>query len=175
MNTYTIHAKQQVSSQTHWWLPFQSIHHCLIRCTANPTWGDIFECCFKAQSSKLERLFSLQCGKRDVRALSFELSNMTPQAGLAVHYITQNHQDKHSIVYKRHTDVLVHAVLALSLRPRMGKPKRHKLHFCWIFSVLVQQKQVTLTWMYVKTEIRDVSSAISALVCGVHLQSSWHV
>ena len=28
--------------------------------TANPTWGDIFECCFKAQSSKLERLFSLK-------------------------------------------------------------------------------------------------------------------
>jgi len=42
--------------------------------TANPTWGDIFECCFKAQSSNLERLFSLKRGKRDVRALSFELS-----------------------------------------------------------------------------------------------------
>ena len=39
--------------------------------TANPTWGDIFERCFKAQSSKLERLFSLKRGKRDVRALSF--------------------------------------------------------------------------------------------------------
>ena len=39
--------------------------------TANPTWGDIFECCFKAQSSKLERLFSLKRGKKDVRALSF--------------------------------------------------------------------------------------------------------
>jgi len=52
--------------------------------TANPTWGDIFECCFKAQSSKLERLFSVKRGKRDVRALSFELSKMTSQAGLAV-------------------------------------------------------------------------------------------
>jgi len=41
--------------------------------TANPTWGDIFECGLKAQSSKLERLFSLKRGKRDVRALSFEL------------------------------------------------------------------------------------------------------
>jgi len=39
---------------------------------ANP-WGDIFESCFKAQSSKLERLFSLKRGKRDVRALSSEL------------------------------------------------------------------------------------------------------
>jgi len=51
------------------------IHNCnrhVYRCsTANPTWGDIFECCFKAQSSKLERLFSLKRGKRDVRALSF--------------------------------------------------------------------------------------------------------
>ena len=39
--------------------------------TADPTWGDIFECSFKAQSSKLERLISLKRGKRDVRALSF--------------------------------------------------------------------------------------------------------
>jgi len=54
-------------------------------CTANPTWGDIFECCFKAQSSKLERLFALKRGKRDVRALSFELSKMSPQVGLAVY------------------------------------------------------------------------------------------
>ena len=53
-------------------------------CTANPTWGDIFEYCFKAQSSKLERLFSLKRGKRDVRALSFELSKLSPQVGLAV-------------------------------------------------------------------------------------------
>ena len=52
--------------------------------TANPTCGDIFEFCFKAQSSKLESLFSLKRGKRDVRALSFELSKMTPQVGLAV-------------------------------------------------------------------------------------------
>jgi len=54
-------------------------------CTAYPTWSDIFECCFKAQSSKLERLFSLKCGRRDVRALSFELSKMSPQVGLAVY------------------------------------------------------------------------------------------
>jgi len=38
----------------------------------------------KAQSSKLERLFSLKHRKRDVRALSFELSKMSPQVGLAV-------------------------------------------------------------------------------------------
>jgi len=38
----------------------------------------------KAQSSKLERLFSLKCGKRDLRALSFELSKMSLQVGLAV-------------------------------------------------------------------------------------------
>ena len=41
--------------------------------TANPTSGDISESSFKAQSSKLEGLFSLKRGKRDVRALSFEL------------------------------------------------------------------------------------------------------
>ena len=52
--------------------------------TTNPTWGDIFEYCFKVQSSKLERLFSLKRVKRDVRALSFELSKMTPYVGLAV-------------------------------------------------------------------------------------------
>ena len=46
---------------------------CISIRTANPTWGDIFECCFKAQSSKLERLFSLKCGRGDIRALSFEL------------------------------------------------------------------------------------------------------
>ena len=52
--------------------------------TANPTWGDIFELCFKTQNSKLECLFSLKRGQRDVRALSFELSKMSPQVGLAV-------------------------------------------------------------------------------------------
>jgi len=52
--------------------------------TANPTWGDIFESCFKAQSSKLESLFSLKRGKREFRALSLELSKMSPQVGLAV-------------------------------------------------------------------------------------------
>jgi len=41
-------------------------------CTADPTLGDIFECCFKTQSSKLERLFCHVSVKRDVRALSFE-------------------------------------------------------------------------------------------------------
>ena len=42
----------------------------------------------KAQSSKLERLFSLKHGKRDIRAWSFELSKMSPQVGLAVlHYL----------------------------------------------------------------------------------------
>ena len=39
----------------------------------NPTWVDIFESSFKAQSSKLERLFCHVSVKRDVLALSFEL------------------------------------------------------------------------------------------------------
>jgi len=39
--------------------------------------------CRSSPLSKLERLFSLKRGKRDVRALSFELSKMTPQVGLA--------------------------------------------------------------------------------------------
>jgi len=34
--------------------------------------------------AQLQCLFSLKCGKRDVRALSFELSKMSPQVGLAV-------------------------------------------------------------------------------------------
>jgi len=73
-HTYThIHAHIHAQTNTY-------IH----RRTANPTWGDILECCFNAQSSKLERLFSLKRGKRDIRALSFELSEMTPQVGLAV-------------------------------------------------------------------------------------------
>ena len=75
-----------------------------INYTANPTWGDIFECCFKAQSSKLERLFSLKRGKRDVRALSFELSKMTPQVGLAVHvYNTYETVTRDfELLYKQH-------------------------------------------------------------------------
>ena len=56
--------------------------------TDDPTWSDIFECCFKAQSSMLEGLFSLKHGNGDVRALSFELSKMTPQVGLAVYRVT---------------------------------------------------------------------------------------
>jgi len=56
----------------------------VVRGTANPTWGDIFECCLKTQSSKLEHLFSLKCGKRDVRALSLEISKMSSQVGLTI-------------------------------------------------------------------------------------------
>jgi len=47
--------------------------------TANPTWGDIFECCFKTESSKLESLFSLKLVKRDLLALSFYFSKMSPE------------------------------------------------------------------------------------------------
>jgi len=47
----------------------------------------------KTQSSKLERLFPLKRGKRDVRALSFELSKMSSQLGLAViHLININNE-----------------------------------------------------------------------------------
>jgi len=45
----------------------------ILSCTAYATWGDIFECCFKAQSSNLERLFYHVSVKRDFQALSFEL------------------------------------------------------------------------------------------------------
>jgi len=65
----------------------QGVPFCCDFSTATPTWGDLFESCFKAQSSKLERLFSLKRGKRDFRALSFELSEISPQEGLAVHVI----------------------------------------------------------------------------------------
>ena len=41
--------------------------------TADPTLGDVFESWFKAQSSKLKRLFCHVSVQRDVRALSFEL------------------------------------------------------------------------------------------------------
>jgi len=51
--------------------------------TADPTWGDIFESCLKAQSSKLEPLFCHVLVRRYVRALSFELwksfENVTPR------------------------------------------------------------------------------------------------
>jgi len=41
--------------------------------TADPTWGDILQSCYKVQSSKLESLFCQVSVKRDVGALSFEL------------------------------------------------------------------------------------------------------
>jgi hypothetical protein len=55
-----------------------SVLQCVAVCcndtgTADPTWGDDFESCFKAQSSKLKRLFCHVSVQRDVRALSFEL------------------------------------------------------------------------------------------------------
>jgi len=42
--------------------------------TADPTWGDIVKCCFKAQSSELERLFCHVAVEEtfEFRALSFE-------------------------------------------------------------------------------------------------------
>jgi len=46
---------------------------CTCQCTANPTWGNIFECCFKTQSSKLERRFCHVSVKKNVWAFSFQL------------------------------------------------------------------------------------------------------
>jgi len=54
--------------------------------TAKRTWDDIFGCCFKAQSLKLERLFFYVSDKRDVRAFSLQLWKMSPQMGLAVQH-----------------------------------------------------------------------------------------
>jgi len=42
-------------------------------CTADPTLGDICECCFKAQSSKLEHWFCPVSVRKDLRASIFEL------------------------------------------------------------------------------------------------------
>jgi len=39
----------------------------------------------KAQTALSTEIFPLKRGKTDVPALSFELSKMTPQVGLAVH------------------------------------------------------------------------------------------
>ena len=52
-------------------------------CAAYPTCSDFFKSCFKAQSSKLERLFPLKHGKRDVWAwaLSFDTAFETVTAG----------------------------------------------------------------------------------------------
>jgi len=46
---------------------------------ANPTWGDNFECCFKAQSSKLESLFSLKPGKREIELWALSLRKCHPK------------------------------------------------------------------------------------------------
>jgi len=58
-----------------------------------PTWGDTFECCFKAQSSTLKARTFFLPRFSEKRRLSFELSalkelsTMSPQMGLAV-YVT---------------------------------------------------------------------------------------
>jgi len=49
-----------------------------------PLWVIFSNAVSKAQSSKLERFFSLKHGKKDVRSLSFELLKMSPQVGLVI-------------------------------------------------------------------------------------------
>jgi len=61
------------------------VAHVYVTLSSRRKWHPKWDCCFKTQSSKLQRVFSLKRGKRDVRALSFELSKMTPQVGLAVY------------------------------------------------------------------------------------------
>jgi len=73
----TLHTHAHPHARTHTHDSLLVFHY---SCTANPAWSDIFECCFKAQSSKLERLFSLKRCTRGVGA--FE--NVT-QVGLAVY------------------------------------------------------------------------------------------
>ena len=70
----------------------------------------------KAQSSKLERLFSLKRGKRGVRALSFGLLKMTLQVGLAAYmYICIN-------VYDTYIYVCVYAFLCLYIYIYIHRP-----------------------------------------------------
>jgi hypothetical protein len=64
MYVCTPHLTHEMSTrQIHW------SEHCTS--TAYPIWGDIFECCLKAKSSKLERLFCHVSVKRDVELLAF--------------------------------------------------------------------------------------------------------
>ena len=77
-----------------------------------PQTGDIFECCFKAQSSKLERLFSLKRGKRDIRALSFELSKMSLHVGLAVQILFLEEK----LMHVRKKTVVVVVVVSLLIQ-----------------------------------------------------------
>ena len=77
----------------HFWI------HCQSPKYSQSPYGDIFAYCFKAQSSKLESLFSLKRGKRDLRALSFELSKMSPQVGLAVYMYTYMYIQIHTHTY----------------------------------------------------------------------------
>ena len=78
----------------------------------NPTWGVIFECCFEAQSSKLESLFSLKRGKRDVRALSFELSKMSLHVELAAQILFL----KEKLMHVRKKTVVVVVVVSLLIQ-----------------------------------------------------------
>jgi len=63
----------------------------LLNNTANPTYSDIFESCFKAQSSKLKARTSLSPRFREKRRSTFELlalkqlSKTLPQVGQDVH------------------------------------------------------------------------------------------
>ena len=113
--TLHTHAHPHARTHTHdsLWLFHDS-------CTANPAWSDIFECCFKAQSSKLERLFSLKRCTRGVGA--FE--NVT-QVGLAVYrgpwLMARVHSDswlvctklilRHSSIKITHTPCALHSWL----------------------------------------------------------------
>ena len=95
-DTYMIYMTH--GTRMHSWCYYTWLLHIIT--TPHPTWGHIFECSFKAQSSKLEGLLSLKRGQRDVRALSFELSKMWPQVGLAVPVTRFDESDESCHTYK---------------------------------------------------------------------------
>ena len=113
LHTYTTHVthftrRTLTSHKTSWHLrvthrictrvthdTFTSYTSCHLCVTADPTWGDIFESSFRAQSSKLEHVFSLKRGKRDVWSLSFKLWNSLRKMSLRVGSDEMTHSQIH--------------------------------------------------------------------------------
>ena len=78
--------------------------------TADPTWFQIFECCFKAQSPKLEHLFCYVSVKRDLRVFSFELSKMSTHMGLAVYISSPGYSAFVICIYVNENDMLMRMI-----------------------------------------------------------------
>jgi len=115
------------------------------RMCRNPTWVT-FSNTVSISNSKLECLFSLKRGKRDLRVLNFNLSKMSPQVGLTV---SRPWREPH----------------------RRYHNKTHSSRV-WTSSLKIDEIDKSISWFRLRSRKNEISDISPGQKCVIHMEMS---